>query len=170
MRKSLMAMAGGLALMLAPAAAAQDWYANAGATWYSADDADVTGATARLGYKFNDNFGAEGEASFGIEGDTADFLGTPVDVDLDNQFGVYAVGWLPVSENFDLFGRIGYASIDAQGSFGGFSAGADDDGAAVGVGAQYMFNDTWGVRGEYTRLASDDDGVDAVGVSAVARF
>src|SRR5690606_4329736 len=87
------------AAMATPAAAdvvnSTGWYVNAGGTWFNADDADVdvTGLTGRLGYRMHPNFGVEGEASFGIDGDTADVLGTPVDIDLDDQFGVYAVGF-----------------------------------------------------------------------------
>ena len=98
-----------LAAAIATPASAQvvndtGWYAGVGGTYYTAndDDVDVTGATGRLGYRFTPNFGVEGEASFGIDGDTADVLGTPVDVDLDDQFGVYAVGFLPVSETLEL--------------------------------------------------------------------
>ncbi len=183
MKKMLLAAACGLSMLaLAPVATAQsyttttnygadrNWYANLGYTQFSADEIDVGGATVRLGYKFNPNFGVEGEASFGIDGDTADFLGTPVDIDLDDQFGVYAVGYLPLSPQFELLGRVGWVSIEAQGSVGGFSTGADDDGLAAGVGAQWMFTDGFGVRGEYTRLASDNDGVDAWTIAAVAKF
>lgn len=151
------------------------FYAGLGATHYSAGDVDVAGATGRLGYKFHRNFGVEGEASFGIQGDEADFLGTPVDVDLDNQYGVYAVGFLPVTQNLELLGRVGWASIEAQGTLGDFTAGASDDGIGVGVGAQYHFTPNFAVRADYTRLASetendDDDGVDAIGLSGIYSF
>jgi outer membrane immunogenic protein len=148
-------------------------YVNLGGTWFSTDNnsVDVTGVTGRFGYRFTPNFGVEGEASFGIDGDTADFLGTPVDVDLDDQFGVYAVGFLPITPNFELLGRVGYATIDAEGTFGGFSAGVDDDGLAFGAGAQYAFTRNFGVRGEYTRyVATEDDGVDAWTLAGVWAF
>lgn len=148
-------------------------YVNVGGTWFNAEqgDVDVTGVTGRFGYRFTPNFGLEGEASFGIDGDTADFLGTPVDVDLDDQFGVYAVGFLPISNNFELLGRVGYATIDAQGTFGGFSAGVDDDGLAAGIGAQWAVTRNFGIRGEYTRYVADDnDGVNAWTLSGVWAF
>ncbi|MDX2274953.1 MAG: porin family protein [Hyphomonadaceae bacterium] len=166
-----------LAAIATPAAAQSGdtgLYAGLGGTWFSADDVDVTGATGRVGYRFTPNFGVEGEASFGIEGDEAEFLGTPVDVDLDNQYGAYAVGFLPLTERMELLGRVGWASIDAQGSIGDFSAGAEDDGLGVGVGAQYHFTDHFALRGDYTRLTADnddgDDGVDTFGVSGIWSF
>lgn len=176
MKKLAMSVAVLVAAAATPAAAdvvnSTGWYVNAGGTWFNAEDedVDVTGVTGRLGYRIHPNFGVEGEASFGIEGDTADVLGTPVDIDLDNQYGVYAVGFLPVSTNLELIGRVGWAQIDATGSFGGFSAGVDDDGLAAGVGVQYAFTPNFGVRGEYTRLASDDDGVNAFAISGVWAF
>jgi outer membrane immunogenic protein len=149
-------------------------YVNLGGTWFNTndEDVDVTGVTGRLGYRFHPNFGVEGEASFGIDGDTADVLGTPVDVELDNQFGAYAVGFLPISDNFELLGRVGYAQVEAEGSFGGFTAGVNDDGVAAGVGVQYGFSPNFGVRGEYTRLSADDsdDGIDAWTLSGVWAF
>ncbi len=177
MLKKIAISAAVLAAAIATPAAAQvvndtGWYAGVGGTYFNANDADVdvTGATGRLGYRFTPNFGVEGEASFGIDGDTADVLGTPVDVDLDDQFGVYAVGFLPVSQNIELLGRVGYATIDASGSFGGFSVGTDDDGIAAGVGAQWQLASNFAVRGEYTRLASEDDGVNAYSLSGVWSF
>lgn len=177
MIKKLAASLAVLAVAVATPAAAEmvnstGWYINAGGTWFNADDedVDVTGLTGRLGYRFHPNFGVEGEASFGVEGDTADVLGTPVDVDLDDQFGVYGVGFLPMTRNMELIGRVGWAQINAEGSFGGFSAGVDDDGLAAGVGVQYAFTPNFGVRAEYTRLASDDDGVNAFGLSGVWAF
>lgn len=149
-------------------------YVGLGATHFSVEDVDVVGATGRLGYRFHPNFGVEGEASFGIDGDEADVLGTPVDVDLENQYGAYAVGFLPVTSNVELLGRVGWTSIDAEGSFGGFTAGAEDDGLGLGVGAQWHVNDRFAIRGDYTRLSADGsddiDGIDAFGLSGIVSF
>lgn len=171
------AIAAALAFVTPAAAQAQErgFYAGVGGTWFSVGDVDVTGATGRVGYKFNRNLGVEGEASFGVDGDEADFLGTPVDVDLENQYGVYAVGYLPLSDRFEVLGRAGWASVDAQGSFGGFTAGAEDDGLGLGAGVQYHVSNNFAVRADYTRLFVDDedndiDGIDAVGVGGVWSF
>ncbi|MGE0595499.1 MAG: porin family protein [Hyphomonadaceae bacterium] len=149
-------------------------YVGLGASHYSVDEVDVVGATGRLGYRFHPNFGVEGEASFGIDGDEADILGTPVDIDLENQYGAYAVGFLPVTSNLEVLGRVGWASIDAEGSFGGFTAGASDDGLGLGVGAQYHVNDRFAIRGDYTRLSADGnddiDGVDTFGLTGIVSF
>lgn len=158
------------AAMAMPAAANAEWYAGVGYTQFSAEDVDVGAATGRLGYKFHPNFGVEGEASFGIDEDTADNLGTPVDVELEDQYGVYAVGFLPLSENFDLIGRVGYVTVDAAASVGGFTAGVDDEGVGYGAGAQWRFSPNFALRADYTRLEGEEDGVDAYGVSGVWSF
>lgn len=176
-RKLAVAAAALVAATAAPAAAdvvnSTGPYVNLGGTWFTTDNnsVDVTGVTGRLGYRLSPNFGFEGEASFGIDGDTADFLGTPVDVDLDKQFGIYAIGFLPVARNFELLGRVGYARVEAEGTFGGFTAGVDDEGLAVGAGAQFAFTRNFGLRGEYTRYVADrSDGVDAWTLSGVWAF
>lgn len=173
MKKFAISVAALAAAMATPALADTGdtgFYGGLGYTQYDAEDVDVGGATVRGGYKFTPHFGVEGEASFGIEGDTADVLGTPVDVDLDDQFGVYGIGFLPVGQNLELFARAGYATIDAEGSVGGFTAGADEDGLGAGVGAQWWLTDNFALRGEYTRLASDDDGINAYALSGVWSF
>lgn len=149
------------------------FYASLGYTQYDVEEIDVGGATLRAGYKFHPNFGVEGEATVGIQGDEADALGTPVDVELENQFGVYGIGFLPVSDNFEVFGRVGYATIDAEASLGGFTAGTEDEGVGLGAGINWGITENFGIRAEYTRLeASDDDneGVNAYGVSGVWAF
>ena len=171
MKKLVISVAAILAgAIAAPAAANAESYANLGYTQFSADDVDVGGITGRLGYKFNPNFGIEGEATFGVSNDTADFLGTSVEIELNHQYGVYGIGFLPLGDSVELFGRVGYSTIDAEGRFGGFSAGVDDDGIAFGGGAQWNFTPKFGVRAEYTRLEGNDDGVNAYGLSGVFKF
>jgi outer membrane immunogenic protein len=168
------AAAAALLAFAATPASAQDtgnrWYAGAGYTQFDAGNVDVGGVTGRLGYRFSPYFGVEGEATFGIEDDTADFLGTPVDVELDEQFGAYAVGFLPLGEQFDLIGRVGYATIDASGSVGPFQAGVDDDGLGYGVGAQWRFSDNFALRGDATRFEGDGEDADAFSISAMMMF
>jgi opacity protein-like surface antigen len=154
----------------APGVASAEPYVNFGYTQFSADDVDVGGVTGRLGYKFTPHFGVEGEATFGVDNDTADFLGTPVEVELNHQYGVYGIGFLPVGETVELFGRVGYAQIDAEGSVGPFTAGVEDEGVGFGGGAQWNFTPALGVRAEYTRLEGEDDGVNAWGVSGAFKF
>lgn len=176
--KSLMIAAASVATLatvgFAGAASAQD---NTGTTVYgtigyanvSADDgADVNlGAIqGRIGARFGKYFGVEGELAGGVKGDDV----SGVDVDLKHEVGVFAVGYYPITERFDIFGRVGYATSEIEASGGGLSASTDIDGLAYGVGGQYFFTDKDGVRLDYTRHDSDDGEADVVGVSYVRKF
>ena len=139
-------------------------------------DADITMISGRLGYRINDFFAVEGEAGFGLGGDDFDravpinVLGNSVNVDTNvtldvkNYYIAFARGILPVSEDFDLFARVGYgqatAEADIVGTFSGFTASgsAEDDasGLAYGVGAQFNFTESDGIRADYTRLDETD--------------
>jgi len=141
-------------------------YANGGYTHYDAGDTTLGGATGRLGYRFNPNFAVEGEASFGVKDDNVG----AVNVELDHAVGVFGVGILPVTPQFDIFGRVGYGQVKASASVPGFNVAADEDGFAYGAGAQYMLTPKFGLRGDYTRLEGQDDGVDTISASAVVKF
>ncbi len=162
---ALVALAAALGLA-APAMAETGVYANGGYTHYDADDITLGGITGRVGYRFHPNFAVEGEATFGVKDDEVG----PATVELDHAIGAYAVGILPVAPNFDVFGRVGYAQIEASASVPGFAVGADADGVGYGGGAQYMLTPKFGVRGEYTRLEGEDDGVNTYSASAVVKF
>lgn len=135
-------------------------------------DLDVTMINGRVGYRLNDFFAIEGEAGFGLGGDNfdrtvpVDVLGTAVDVALDadlnvkNYYVAFARGIMPISEQFDIFARVGYgqatAEADITGSALGFTAsGSEEQDAsdiAYGVGAQFNFTENGGIRADYTRL------------------
>lgn len=152
--KNLMIATAAAALTVAavPAASqAQEVYGNIGYANVDLDNATVGAIQGRLGYKFNPYVGVEGEAAFGVKGDTV----SGVDVDLKHEVGAYVVGFAPVSPNIDLFARVGYTSSTFDTSLGD----VDGDGGAWGVGAQYRFTDKDGVRLDWTR--HDYDGADA---------
>jgi hypothetical protein len=150
------ALAVSAAALVAPglAHAQEGAYVGLGYTQFDGDDVSVGGVTGRVGYRFHPNFAAEAEASFGVDDDDG--------VELDNSVGVYGVGILPVSQQFDLFGRVGYHNSESN--------VAEEDGVAFGGGAQFNVNERFGVRAEYTRLEGDDDAVDTFGASAVFKF
>jgi len=151
-----LALAASLAVVaaLATPAAAQGAYAGAGYTHYDGDGADVGGVTGRLGYNFTPHLGVEGEASFGVGDDDG--------VELDNAYGVYGVGRLPISESFEVLGRVGYQQTE-------ISTGAQNDGVGYGVGAQWNVTPNFGIRGDYTRLDGDEE-IDTLGVGGVVKF
>jgi len=71
--KSLMIAAATTALSVAAVPAvsqAQEAYGTIGYANVDADDANIGAIQGRLGYRFNPYVGVEGEAAFGVNGDT----------------------------------------------------------------------------------------------------
>lgn len=182
-------------------AAAQDnhqgLYANIGVSQLSADldlsnlnlqgntvnlgeeSANITMITGRLGYRLNSYFAIEGDAGFGIGGDSlqrtipvaVDGIGTvnvnaDADLDVENYFGIFARGILPVSDQFDIFLRGGYGTAEAEATavattdfLAGFSATTTDsqstDGFAYGIGGQYHINERHGIRADFSAIGSE---------------
>lgn len=149
------------ALSALPAAAQQtqgSWYANLGYTQLDTNRGDLGAATGRLGYNLTPNVAAEGEYSTGVENDTFG--------ELDNAWGVYGVGSVPLSAGFGVFGRVGYQEINIQGRNG--ATDSDASGLGYGAGVQWRATPRVGVRGEYTRL--DDADADTWSLSGVLNF
>lgn len=153
MKKLFAAAALAVAALLAPAAAsAQGIYVSGGYTQFDAENADIGAITVRGGWRFHPNFAGELEGSFGVDDDDG--------LDLDSSIAAFAVGVLPVTPEFDVFARVGYHTTE-------FSVGDSQDGVAAGVGAQWNFNRTLAVRGDYTYFDGDDGEADTFGLSLV---
>lgn len=159
MKTVLIAAAASAAALLAAAPAmaqgldlSQSLYGNLGYTNFD-DHSDTSAITGRLGLKLDKYFGVEGEVAGGVgTGDTHAFGGDD-HVRLQDQYAAYAVGYLPVLPNADLFARVGYGE---SASHIGTATGAFDlsrSGIAYGAGGQYFFNGPNGVRVDYTRMA-----------------
>ncbi|MBW3616710.1 MAG: porin family protein [Proteobacteria bacterium] len=154
-------------------------------------DLDAGAITGRLGARFGQYVGVEGEVAFGVteseESITTTFQRVPVTADINYKINgkaaVYGVGFLPVSPNADLFGRIGVGRLssefDVTARAGGFSQSEQMEGEAnffaFGGGGQYFFDGLNGVRGEYTRFNLDtdeDEGAefDSFSISYVRKF
>jgi hypothetical protein len=140
-------------------------YGNVGITQRHTNTTDTLSLTGRLGTNLTTNFGLEAEGGIGIDGDRV--LGVKIR-DTSN-LGAYAVGRLPVSDNLSLLGRVGYHHTWAEAKALGVTATSDDGSAAVGIGAEFMFSDSNGIRADYTRF-TEDKGVDNFGVSYVHKF
>lgn len=160
---AIAASAAVLLAVAAPAVASAEvtWYGNVGYANVNADPVNLGAIQGRVGAQFTPNIGVEGEVAFGVQDD--DISGTTVK--LNNEVGVYGVAKYPVSEQFDLFARVGYARADVK--FG--SASGNDDGVAYGAGGQYFFDANNGVRVDYTRYDFLGD-ADVWAVSYVRKF
>jgi outer membrane immunogenic protein len=152
-------------------ASAQTATANTGAYgtigYANTHDSDVNLGTiqGRLGYRFNDWLGVEGELAGGVKSDDVNTtVGTSTvtgKAKIDHQEAIYGVGFLPLSPNWDLLGRIGYGHTKAKvsdvtvtgpgGTVSNLSGSGDGDSWNFGVGAQYHWDGKNGIRADYTR-------------------
>ena len=133
------------------------------------DSLNFTAVTGRAGYRLTDFLAIEGEVGIGLSGedfnDTVSVQGIDVSVDgevkVDAYYAAFARGILPVSEDFDIFARIGYGQAEigvdltasAQGQSSTTSETDSGDDFLFGVGAEYGFTKNDGVRLDYTRFS-----------------
>ena len=152
MKKLLIAAAAAAAFgLVAAPASAQDSsdvkvYASIGGSILADSDISLGGAQARIGFR-GAHFGVEAEGMIGVTDDS--FAG--LDVDLDSQFAGYVVGYMPVSENVELIGRVGYGTFEVDTPFGSGDAQTTN----FGVGLQYNMDDSNGFRADYTYMSGD---------------
>ena len=117
----------------------------------------------RLGAQFGKYVAVEGEAGFGVKKTTTDAFspGIPIEFKVRDEEAIYGVGIVPLSPEFEVFGRVGYGHVALEGSSGGFSASAGGNGVAYGGGARVWFTMKDGLRGDYTRVHLNNGGGDA---------
>lgn len=133
--------------------------------------ADTGAIQGRLGAKFTPNFGVEAEVAGGVDGDTVYTATGPAKVKMEHQVAGYAVGYLPVTSNLDLLGRVGYGTTKFKGPAGSAFDGGQDS-WNYGVGAEYRFDDKNGLRADWTRsdYTKGDLSSDTVSLGYVRRF
>ncbi len=132
-------------------------------------DTAVLGAIqGKIGYALTPNLAVEGEAAFGVLAQEYDFGGTTVELNLDREWGIFAVGRAPVSPNVALFARAGYVSAQISADAGGVSASSDDTGFAFGAGLDWT-NVSTTLRVELTQY-SFDEGDDALAFGTSVLF
>ncbi|NJC40012.1 opacity protein-like surface antigen [Brevundimonas alba] len=156
-------------------AAAQSGYkpqvtASVGYTRFAdgSQDWDGHSAAARVAARFHRYFGVEAEGNIGLG--SSDIGG--VDLKMNHTVAAFAVAYWPLSENFDLTARVGYGSTEFEASSGGVTVSDSFSGAALGIGGQYFFDESNGVRMDVTRHEYEelDGGFDAVSFAYIRRF
>lgn len=157
-------------LAASPAMAADDggFYVGAGVGSFSLeidgfDDSD-TGFKVLGGYGFNDYLGVELEY---LDGGTVEEFGLEIDV---SGFNASVMGSYPVTEQFDVFAKLGmlFWDVDVSGLGRGSDSGED---FSWGVGAGYDFTDNLGARIEYQGFEIEDvDTADLISASVVWKF
>jgi hypothetical protein len=77
------------------------------------EESELEAVQARLTGRFHRNFGAEVEGAIGIEPYSLELPSVPpiyFKNQLRHELGAYALGYLPVRPNAELFARVGYAN------------------------------------------------------------
>lgn len=174
MRNILLATAA-ITLIAAPAMAQEPASRVTGSVGYTqldADGGDLGAITGRAGYDFTRNFGFEGEASIGVSDDDITVAGVPGSVEHKYDAAAYGVAKLPINENFELFGRLGYGTTRLTAEVAGVQDSASTESINYGVGGNYFFDGQNGVRADWTRrdFRGDAGEADTYGLSFVRRF
>ncbi len=96
----------------------------------------------KLGMNIDKNFAVEMMAATNLVNDSFRYSGYTVTTKLDGAYGVYGKAKLDVSQDLQIFARLGYtnAQISAQVLSYNFSSSGSD--VSYGVGAQYNINKT----------------------------
>jgi OOP family OmpA-OmpF porin len=151
-----------LALMT-PAALAEGFSvgASVGSSKITVDDSGIDFDGSDVGWKvfgkymFNDNWGVEvGFVDLGNPDDT--ILGVDIDVEADG-IDAFFIGSFPASESFDLFGKVGYLSWDAEISSPGIPSESDDGSdLAFGIGGAFHTSDQFSILGEWEWFDIED--------------
>ncbi len=167
MKKALIATASLAAIAVVPAAAQAQIastaevptgvYANINAGIADGGQADLGVIGGRLGYRFNNFLGVEGELATGLKSDTDTIGGVDVNTKLKHSAAVYGVGFLPVGPNTDLLARVGYGTTKLRAKAAGVSASDSEESWNFGVGAQHHFDGVNGVRVDFTRQEFEND-------------
>lgn len=176
MRNILLSVAA-LTVIAAPAAAqsvsSPQLSGSVGYTQLDTDLGDLGAVTGRLNAKFNRYIGVEGEASVGVSDRDITVAGVDGRLEHDYDAAAYAVATLPVTPNFEIFGRVGYGTTSIKAEAGGVEVQGDGESVNYGVGANYFFDGRNGVRADFTRRDfTDDNGpeIDTYGLGYVRRF
>ena len=170
--KFIFAAVAAAVLAASPALAADEggFYVGAGVGSFGIDvggfDGSDTGFKVFGGYGFNQYFGVDLEY---LDGGTVEDRGFEIDV---SGFNASVTGAWPVTEQFDVFAKLGMLFWDADFDVPG--EGSDSDSGedfSWGVGAGYDFTDNLGARIEYQGFEIEDtDTVDLISASVVWKF
>jgi opacity protein-like surface antigen len=121
------------------------------------EDADMGVLMFRLGKEINPNLSVEGRLGIGIADDTAGIT----TLETDSILGIYAIGRLPVSKDFDVYGVLGYTRIELTLTISGLgSVSSDDTDISYGLGGEFRVDDKWSVNLEYMNYY--DEGIEEV--------
>ena len=161
-KKWLVAMLGAAAMTMSAGAIAQQqmsgWYIGGDIGQSDVGPEDDTSFRFFGGYQINRNFSAE--VGYGMLFDKG---GVEI-----SSLEISALGKFPLTNNFSIFGKLGFASTTVE--FLGFDD--DDTDLTYGFGVQYDVNRNFAVRGMWQQYKQDIlvDDVDVLSLGVIYRF
>ncbi len=146
-------------------ASAAELYAGGNFAVLDSHDVTLNAIYGRFGALFNENLSAEARIGFGVGDDTVG----ETKVELDNVYGVYVRGGIPVGEVFYPYAIVGYSKAKATDSAYGYSESGSESDFSFGVGADFKVTDTLKINAEYLSYL-DKDEAELTGFSAGVSF
>lgn len=122
-----------------------------------AGDFDVATVSAKGGIALNKFLAAEARYGTSVSEDSRNVLGTEVNTELEDYYGVYAKGTIPVHPMFSLYAVAGYSHVNVKSSSALGSASDSDDGFSYGAGAAFHVNKNVAINAEWLSLIDKDD-------------
>lgn len=121
-------------------------------------------------YEINDRYSIEGGMSTFDRPDDPTIASIP---EVENEsYDLFAVGKLPLSDKFEVFGKAGFVSWTTEieeSEESEFSSRSTD--LALGLGGEYDLNTRLSIRGEYLWTDSNNSGAsDTMSVAAIFHF
>ena len=134
--------------------AADEWYAGFHYSTFDVElsvagftfDTNPNALNLTVGKKFGENFAIEGLLGTGLSDDEIE--NTITDFELESVVGASLVGFLPISEGANLYGKLGYAQLEYDDSDGD---PADASGAMFGVGLEFAASESATITMDYTQ-------------------
>ena len=114
-------------------------------------DSEPGALNVTVGYEFNKYFAAEGLFGVGIYDDRVANAGFAIE--MDSVIGLSAVGILPLTKTFSLYGKLGFAQIEYEDDD---ADSADGDGAMYGIGAAFDVNEKVSFNIDYIQYPDAD--------------
>lgn len=122
--------------------------------------AEPEGIRARVGYRWSEHFAVEAFYGLGAKEDERKVNGVDVDVDLNDTYGIYLRGILPMGEKANVYGIVGYSSIEVDNFIGPTASGSKDSVSdsdyGYGVAADYNVFKQVFLSLEYMRMLDGD--------------
>ena len=112
-----------------------------------------------VGYDVHPNVAVEGMFAFGVRDSSVKFNGStlPLEVKINNTYGLFVKPKVKLGESFEVFGRLGYAKTKLTISGFGESLSESEGEFAYGVGANYYINKTTYITGNYMNFYNKND-------------